>query len=379
MLQVQASEPKPRRPRGLSDGQRWDVQYRCGSIDYAHNLQGGWEPLQNPDISKFKWRRPPSTIWLRGLHQAVSNLYRGTDPEFFLWDGMRRVPAFEVLPDKKRANPWFWDGFQAETTIGAETCHECTVRNISGAMKVLKGMGLKVHPSTSWKVPNELLQTASDSHVALGCDASYNAYRLKGREVPIPRLLPWRSCGGHLHFQMAPEEREDWAHVVHIVKSLDLFLGVPSVALFQNVDQRVRRFYYGLPGEFRLPPHGLEYRVLSNAWAWHPQSTMLIFDMARQAFAMGRAHFKNMWIGSERQAIECIQYGDVRLAQELTRANKWYFEELTGWRYQRSDTFWRAIERGIDQVIPDFGRDIVEQWQGIEHYRDAPKWRSLSL
>jgi len=69
----------------------------------------------------------------------------------------------------------------------------------------------------------------------------------------------------------------------------------------QNLDEPVRREYYGLAGEYRLPPHGLEYRSLSCAWIFHPKAAATILDLARRVVVYatsgendGRQHKKKL-------------------------------------------------------------------------------------
>lgn len=340
-----------------------------------------WRSLLTPEfdaLKAYKWQKPPAAALTYGLHYINQPTNRGTDPEFFLWDGKERIPAFGVLPSKQeRTGSWFWDGFQAETVVDADSCHETIAKNISTRMTEASYLKLKIHPSTVWRVPDLLLNTASDAHVALGCDPSKNAYGMKGRQVLYPKLLKWRFAGGHIHFQMNDLEKADLGHVLHIVRCLDAYLGVPSVALFQNVDHWIRRRYYGLAGEFRLPKHGLEYRTLSNAWAWHPLSFMLTFDLARQAFSMGRAHYRSLFKGDQRRVVEIINNCDVKAAKAMTYANREFYDMWADWRYGSSTAFWSAIDKGIDKVIPNFGQDIINSWLGIETYEDAPHWANL--
>ena len=322
-----------------------------------------------------KWQKPSQALLTTGLHYANNRSDRGTDPEFFLTERGERIPAFMKLPAKSETKMgWFWDGFQGETTVGADNCHEVIAQNIAYQMRKLKALGLNISDTTVWRVPDVLLENASDAQVALGCDPSENAYGLVGRKVEYPRFLKWRFAGGHIHQSMQAQERQNKAHVEYIVRTMDAFLGVPAVALFQNYDRFIRRRYYGLAGEYRLPSHGLEYRVLSNAWAFHPLSFMLTFDLARFAFSLGRAHMRRLFVGDRRTVVDTINNCDVKTAQALMDANKETYNTWLDWRYRSAKPFWEAIKGGIDKVIPNFGKDIVGAWEPIERYDDAPHW-----
>ena len=67
----------------------------------------------------------------------------------------------------------------------------------------------------------------------------------------------------------------------------------------------VRRRWYGLPGEFRVNPHGCEFRPLSNAWLYNPKCAEMIFDFAQQVVNATLAGKLNLEISAE-EVIEPI-------------------------------------------------------------------------
>lgn len=327
------------------------------------------------------------------LQAAVEGVYRcyealpvmGTDPEFFLEKDGDIVPAFDWLPDKHSTlDGLFWDGFQAETTVDPfqsshiPQCHQTLGRNIARQLEKLGEKNLNIAAQSVWRIPSLMLQYASEAHVALGCDPSRNVYGTHGRTVLEPRKLNWRFAGGHLHFALDGVERNDPDNIRYLVKTLDAALGIPSVCLAQNYDHFIRRRYYGLAGEYRLPPHGLEYRTLSNFWLPAPEAFMLVFDLGRHALNLGRARLKNVLVGSERSIQQTIDFCDVRSAKDFMRLNKEFYTAWANLMYGNSKTFWEAINAGVDKVIPQFGKDVVYAWRNAsEDWKQVPKWADL--
>lgn len=317
-------------------------------------------------------RVPSLVAATRGLHLAYANgPTMGTDPEFFLKRGDEIEPAFAFLPDKHASmDGLFWDGFQAETTVRATGN---LMDNIAVQMNLLGQKNLNVAPLSVWRIPPLMLKWASEAHVELGCDPSRNAYGSVGRKVEEPRLLNWRFAGGHEHFELYEEERQDKDGIRYLVKTLDALQTMPCVALAQNYDHFIRRRYYGLAGEYRLPPHGLEYRTLSNFWLMDPRVFGLVFDLGRHALNIGRTHMRSVVEGQERAIQDTINYCDVRSARDFMHLNKEFYSAWASMLYDSSKPFWEAIEGGVDKVIANWGVDVVGAW----NYDKAPSWGDL--
>lgn len=316
----------------------------------------------------------------------------GSDPEVFVVNGKGELmPAFTFLkgkkdPDvartdidvyhyrdynastgssKKLGKPCYWDGFQAEFETQPYGCLAAHVDHVqAGLDKVLKE-ARKVDPKaklsiqTVFDIPAELLQTSKHEHVTLGCMPSLNAYGIKGKEVPDGRKMDTRSAGGHIHFEI-----NDKSNIVPMVKALDAVIGVPCVALFASYDNPERRKYYGLAGEYRLPPHGMEYRVLSNAWLLHPFIMNIVFDLSRVGLSMHS--YMKAWKGSEAEIVEIINTCDVAKAQKMMRRNKNILYKLYKAAYPniteaQQNKLFDIFTNGMESVIsnPD---DIEKNW-----------------
>jgi hypothetical protein len=324
-----------------------------------------------------------------------TNPVMGTDPEFFLRKDGRVVPAFDFLPDKHASlDGLFWDGFQAETVVDVSTCyghcppdcvshvitcHALLAQRIGAQMLKLEAKGLDVAAQPVWRVPDDMLRYAADAHVSLGCDPSRNAYASSGRCVEKPRDLKWRFAGGHVHFALPEEERQP-DNIRYLVKTLDALLGIPSVCLAQNYDHFIRRRFYGLAGEYRMPPHGLEYRTLSNFWLMHPRAFMLVFDLARHALNVGRGRLRNIFTGACREGAirDTINYCDVRSAKDFMRLNREFYSSWALLMYNSDKAFWNAIEGGIDKVISGWGQNVTKSWHVVSSsWSQVPAWKDL--
>lgn len=91
-----------------------------------------------------------------------------------------------------------------------------------------------------------------------------------------------RSGGCHIHIGNTSQEHTELMkkNAKSIVKFLDYYVGLWSVLLTQNNQlEFVRRNYYGRAGSYRIPEHGLEYRVMSNTLIGH--NPLLVEALAR--------------------------------------------------------------------------------------------------
>lgn len=344
-------------------------------------------------VRRFRPSRfvPASRSYSKLLRMPLSvggSDYRGCDPELFLVDEKGVVaPAFQHFSDKDSVgleHP-YWDGFQAEFRTEPMGCHDRAIGRCRTALKTIEAYAtpkkLRISPRSVIEIPFEMLAGSQKQHVELGCEPSLNAYGHRGQLVSDGRQLPIRFAGGHIHFGVNDSiftSRPTKTQLASAVKALDAILGVMCVSLFQGMDDPIRRRFYGLAGEYRLPPHGLEYRVLSNAWLMHPSFTHLVFDIARWSvqLALG-GYFTSVWRAiSERWVVAAINNCDVKVAQNILRMNKQllcrYFEDRYG---DTGGAFtWAAIHDGmrnridIDTVAENWQLHNVEPFYRWEHY-----------
>lgn len=312
------------------------------------------------------------------------NFFIGSDPEIFVEDREGKlIPAFKFLPGKDKpaltANqeylfntfggcPMYWDGYQAEFTTRPARCLGHHGDSIAAGMRGVYDAAKNSFPDAKLSLrsvfnldPKELA-TAEEEHVSFGCMPSKNAYGLKV-EMPPPRMVPFRSAGGHIHFGVG----ELWhPHAEKIVKALDAVLGVACVSLFAEFDNPNRRRLYGLPGEYRTPKHGIEYRPLSNAWLCHPMIMNLVFDLARKCVMFGQKDYMKFWDATEEETIECIVNCDVEAAHKILKRNKVIFKSILNASYHKEnkliELLYDLFINGISSAINN-PHDFVTNWR----------------
>lgn len=307
----------------------------------------------------------------------------GSDPEIFCEnkDGAI-IPAFNFLGSKEEkrnlinggsyANNIYWDGFQAEFDTQAAGCMEFHVSSIRHGLywtsRLLKQYdpGAKLSGKTVFEIPAELIHSSKPEHVAFGCMPSLNAYGMEGVKLPGNEVF-YRSAGGHIHFGLRKLTKEigiEPERALKMVKSLDAILGVACVSLFASIDSPRRRQMYGLAGEYRLPSHGMEYRVLSNAWMFHPLIANLVFDLARGAAMMGDKDFMYLWKHDEQETIRIINECDVDAARKSLSLNKEILLKVIDMKYfndEKTNFVFNILMNGMESIIKN-PLNIEDNW-----------------
>lgn len=123
-----------------------------------------------------------------------------------------------------------------------------------------------------------------------GCTPDQNAW-LNGEYNRAPAVPKdgLRCAGGHIHVgykidkthpfvKDSPLSKQDIN--IHIVRWMDLLMGVPSMKLDKDLD---RRKLYGKAGAYRDKPYGLEYRTLSSFWLSSKELIDWAFDKTQLA------------------------------------------------------------------------------------------------
>lgn len=325
-------------------------------------------------FEKFK----RNELLMRQLYHGATIKAIGSDPEVFAEskDG-RLMPAFEFLGSKAAptkappgtygGNNCYWDGYQAEFDTRANGClsyHVDSIRNgLFGVYEALKKLDKDAVLSvrTTFDIPDYRLRADADEHVMFGCMPSKNAYNMEGIKDD-GRNVEFRSAGGHIHLEVKPASE---AEIIKGVKAMDAVLGVACVSLFAKFDDARRRKMYGLAGEYRLPPHGVEYRVLSNAWLSHPLITNIVMDLSRKAYMAGVSGMIKDWKCDEKETIRIINECDVAAARKVLEDNNELFTLIVGSIYNstgRGELVVDIFKNGIESVIAK-PEDIVGNWK----------------
>jgi hypothetical protein len=299
---------------------------------------------------------------------AIRPNSQGSDPEIFVESGTGELlPAFMFLPNKEQPvrtvkvheevgnRAVYWDGFQAEFETWGTSCLAWQIDSIQLGLKTVLQEARKIDPNAKlslksvYNIPVDMLKEGKIEHVELGCAPSYNIYGLKAPKFNC-RDIPFRSAGGHIHIGL-DGVTEDVAK--NMVRAMDYILGVACVSLFAGYDDVRRRQFYGMPGEYRRPPHGLEYRTLSNTWLCHPLIANLVMELGRRAAMIGKNNALSAWKAEEKDVIDCIMTGDVNKAKEILTVNKNLFIAIFNAANLRSpekifDVFYNGLSTAIN-------------------------------
>jgi hypothetical protein len=279
----------------------------------------------------------------------------------------------------------YWDGYQAEFCVFANNCNEYHTDSVAAGLRGVHDAARKKFPKSKlsatsvFDISSEMMSAAADEHVEFGCMPSYNAYGI-APNLPPGREVPFRSAGGHIHFgtgKMSHEEANP------IIKTLDKILGVACVSLFGAFDSRKRRHFYGLPGEYRLPPHGVEYRPLSNAWLIHPFIMNIVIDLARKVVVLAQRDWADKWISDEAEVIDTIIRCDVVAARASLEKNKKLFKQLLKACYSEGTYTWAdeddieaifgVFMNGLESAVED-PRDFVKNWKLDASDTSVDRW-----
>lgn len=216
-------------------------------------------------------------------------MHLGMDPEFVIVNKLGRpIPAHKagipgpgekrmLAPDpattdertgKLRYNPetdWqtrcFRDGYMVEFNVRPQTCRQSLTHLLRNGVAILqrelkeKGLTLAAIPAVRINLARDMKDAPPDV-MQFGCKPSLDAYNGEVKIPPIDAIShPYRYAGGHMHFGYSGNEEEKWMlnkdNHADAVKLLDLYLGLPLTALFNNRRTYLRRRYYGQAGEYR--------------------------------------------------------------------------------------------------------------------------------
>jgi hypothetical protein len=357
-------------------GQLARYPWPSGPDGYPAPMPAEFELVEDKKLQELRQAQLAKGQW-----QTLPTYYStGTDPEFFVTNDKGEViPARNFLGSKKQSPTMFFDGLQAEiTTRAGYTCLEVLSNDILGGLHKVDSLAkrsdktARLVATNSFKFTKEQMAGFSDEDVRFRCSSSLNIYDDMG-EIVEARDYPWRFAGGHIHIGCNARS----APVIKaMVRALDGIVGVAGVSLARNWDTAERRRMYGRAGEFRLPKHGLEYRVLSNFWLCSPLIYHLVFELTRYAYRIGEAGaFDALYKGTEEEIRNCINRCDVGLATKLIEANaalyNHIFVAIPGWKNRPAKQAMETLRNGLEEVV-DYPNNVIENWHYDKSGRGYP-------
>lgn len=237
-------------------------------------------------------------------HVMSVSPYLGCDPELFFEHSGKVIGSEKVLDPAgliyaaAQGSPaggsynggrLVLDGVQAELNPNAYQCRAYLGNEISLAFRSLRQhlagkAGVSVSFNGVVEIDKEELASLSEKSRTLGCAPSLNVYDSKASIKVNPKTYQTRSAGGHIHLGLTNIVSVDgpmWKRRQDLVPILDAILGNTCVMLDRDPLAAERRKVYGRAGEHRLPPHGLEYRTLSNFWLRSYQLMSFVMGVSR--------------------------------------------------------------------------------------------------
>lgn len=342
----------------------------------------------------------------------------GCDPELFFADPKGKIIGSErVLPESGQlvglTNPYnnslnpkafVLDGVQAELNPRGSTCRVVLGCEIAAAFKALKAhlaqmTDVKACFNAVVTIDKAELDRLSAKSKVFGCAPSKNMYDTRASVKANAATYKKRSAGGHIHLGLtAPVfvERE------RLVPIMDTLIGNTCVMIDRDPGAIERRKNYGRAGEYRLPTHGLEYRVLSNFWLRSYPLYALVMGLARMSVAvlnttlMPKSSFASGWDAESKllksvdlkKVQKAINTNNIELAKENYQAVKAFIAEhvpATGGHQQETaldasnldvfDFFCKMVEKkGIEHWFPE---DPMEHWCGLQSTLGSQGWESF--
>ena len=345
----------------------------------------------SPVLRRFSIGDIPPDVLFKGL-RSRQNSCTGSDPEIFVVRGVAHrtlLPAFKYLPKQEEQAAKFAggygafgeidsrlpayayrDGFAAECFIHPVRCHGYLINYLrQGLYAVLVAARnfdrtAQLTIKNTFTIPAVTMDNAQEDDIALGCMPSLNAYN-DSPELPLnARDFRLRFAGGHVHFGIA-SLAEDTAR--NMIRACDVLAAIPAVAIFASLDTPLRRQFYGRAGEYRKPKHGLEYRVLSNAWLATPEIAHLILNLVRIGLKVGAAGYLSILDIEEDAVRNIINHCDVKAARQYVKSHLEMFHILLSndgiYRSTESErAFKQIVEGGIEAVLPDF-QSVETNWR----------------
>jgi hypothetical protein len=321
----------------------------------------------------------------------------GGDPEFFLVKDGQVIGSEKVIPEKGATlgptyPKFIRDGVQVELNYKPASCMGAVTNHIGILFELLQdhltihhpGVSIALTPSV-WTVTQEELDTLSPKSKVLGCMPSENLYD-PGRGINVQSDYPVRSAGGHIHLPC-----DNWGrkHAEDLVSMMDVLVGNTCVLLDRDPRAAERREVYGRAGEFRRPPHGVEYRALSNFWLRSPALFSFIQGMSRLALQLtwerSYDYDKGHTMKKNPLRMELLNGVSASLVKEAINEND----------PEKARVTWEVVKGFLSRMLPEDQLSMYAQFpftpslfadfeflvgKGIDHFfpTDASDWAKMN-
>jgi len=214
----------------------------------------------------------------------------GHDCEYGI-GGLKPVPACGIVGGEKGKPIWLTDsigvhedGTMLEINIKPVKTKEQWVIAVEDAIAVAeqwvmgKG-GYKIIRGSTVAYDELDLKAAGPKAYITGCDPWNDAWTGYRANNVCYASTNNRYAAGHVHVGHHLPNRRSGERFVRL---FDLTATLPSVLLD---DDHARRKTYGLPGQYRRKPYGVELRSLSNFWSFNTTFIKWVYDAVDEALA----------------------------------------------------------------------------------------------
>lgn len=213
----------------------------------------------------------------------------GCDIEFFITSGESLhaksiVPASAIceygkdFPAEYTHGRMHWDNVLMEICPNAAEDEGMFVSNIEhmkeNMMADIRAGHCQLAGYASAYLSHDLMKHETASK--FDCNPDINAYTRQIHRTRAKTAGNLRTAGGHVHIGVG---KLSGSEQVLLTKLCDMYLGIPSVLLDQDSD---RRKLYGQAGSYRPKEYGIEYRVLSNFWAFVPNHMRWVYNQVEE-------------------------------------------------------------------------------------------------
>lgn len=214
----------------------------------------------------------------------------GTDPEFMLRKDGKVYSSIGIVngskEQKKKVGDYYFycDNVLVEAALPPSFNRQDFIDNIKNCLIVLSKDVAPYEPFIQSSHVYNKDQLNCPAALEISCTPEICAYQMEGitGDSTLFERVDLRSAGGHIHLGsdvILRTEKGFPSNKFHVIRLLDLFLGVPSILIDKDPTSNARREIYGKAGRFRETVYGVEYRSMSNFWLGSPVLTGLVYDI----------------------------------------------------------------------------------------------------